>query len=580
MHPRFSSGRWTWLLAPALFLGVPGAEGGGGPENVFLVVNSTSAGSRAVANAYIHLRRIAPINVFMLPWEGSTESVSIGAFREQILTPILKTIDGRRLSTQIDQIVYSTDFPWRVDFAAELPPQLVGKDQFPSGSLTGMTTLYTHVIAGNHGYLDVASNHYYRPVDGDGVPVATVGFRSWYGWGRLGELYEAGGTRYLLSTMLGVSAGRGNSVREILTYLDTAATADGSQPAGTVYLVQNQDVRSTTRSGAFAGVARELGTLGVACEIVPGSLPVAKRDVIGITTGVSDFDWAASGSRILPGAICENLTSYGGILTKSVGQTPLSDFLRAGAAGSSGTVTEPYALQAKFPHPGIHVHYARGASLAEAFYQAVQAPYQLLVVGDPLCQPWAKIPDVEVVTVPDMKVMRPGDAVSGQLLLQPRANAAGSSAVDRFELFVDGVRVVHGGTGDQLPLDTTILADGHHELRVVAIDSSPVETQGRIVLPIATSNHGRELVLSAEPTEVDLGGTVSLSVIGKGVETVTVFAGGRVLGRIDGPVGSIDVPAAQLGLGTVTLNATGRAGSGATEAANAIPVTVKVGNGR
>ena len=55
---------------------------------------------------------------------------------------------------------------------------------------------------------------------------------------------------------------------------------------------------------------------------------------------------------------------------------------------------EPYSIQAKFPHPGIHVHYCRGASLAEAFYQSVNAPYQLLVVGDPLCQPWATIPQV------------------------------------------------------------------------------------------------------------------------------------------------------------------------------------------
>ena len=40
----------------------------------------------------------------------------------------------------------------------------------------------------------------------------------------------------------------------------------------------------------------------------------------------------------------------------------------------------------------IQVHYARGCSLAEAFYQSVYAPYQLMIVGDPLCRPWANIP--------------------------------------------------------------------------------------------------------------------------------------------------------------------------------------------
>jgi len=182
--------------------------------------------------------------------------------------------------------------------------------------------------------------------------------------------------------------------------------------------------------------------------------------------------------------------------------------------------------------------------------------------------------------VPDLVVMKSGQTISGEIVLEPRGQATGSTPVDRFELFIDGVRIGHTGTGGRLPLDSTTLADGYHELRVVAIDSAPVETQGRVVLPIATANHGRELVLAADPAEVDLRGSVKLSAVGKGVETITVFAGGRVLGRIDGPVGSIDVPASQLGSGPVTINATGRAGSGATEAVNAIPVTVTVGAGR
>ena len=69
---------------------------------------------------------------------------------------------------------------------------------------------------------------------------------------------------------------------------------------------------------------------------------------------------------------------------------PLTDLIRHGAAGASGTVAEPYAIAAKFPSPFIHVHYVRGASMVEAFYQSVSGPYQLLIVGDPLCRPWSK----------------------------------------------------------------------------------------------------------------------------------------------------------------------------------------------
>ncbi|NDC54959.1 MAG: hypothetical protein EBZ74_11975, partial [Planctomycetia bacterium] len=353
------------------------AQGGGGPENVFLVVNAASADSLAVANAYAALRGIPPINVLMLPWQGDREAVPIAAFRTDILRPILQAIDARKLAPQIDCIAYSTDFPWRVDFAGELPRELVGRDKFPSGSLTGMTMLHAAVQAGSPAYLDPASNRYWRPVDADGVPATTLGFRGWYGWGPHGELIEAGGSRYLLSVMLGVTDGRGNSLGEILRYLRSAVAADGTRPPGTIYFATNSDVRTTTRSPPFAGTVSALEKLGVQAEIVKGVLPIGKRDVAGLMTGAADVDWPGSGCAVLPGAICENLTSFGGIFTPSAGQTPLSVFLRAGAAGSSGTVIEPYALQAKFPHASIQVHYARGATLAEAFYQAVRSPYQL-----------------------------------------------------------------------------------------------------------------------------------------------------------------------------------------------------------
>ena len=203
------------------------APAGGGPENAFLVVNAASPGSLAVANAYAAVRGIPPINVFMLTWRGSREAVTISTFRTEILRPILQAIDSRKLSPQIDCVVYSTDFPWRIDFMEELPPQLAGRDKFPSGSLTGMTMLYAAVQAGSPEYLSPASNRYWRPVGTDGVPATTVGFRGWYGWGPLGELIEAGGSRYLLSAVLGVTEGRGNTVPEILRYLKSAAAADG-----------------------------------------------------------------------------------------------------------------------------------------------------------------------------------------------------------------------------------------------------------------------------------------------------------------------------------------------------------------
>jgi hypothetical protein len=570
---RLASVVWSVVVAAAL---APAVRAGGGPENVFVVVNPASADSLAVANAFVAARNVPPINILMLPWQDSAESTTVARFRSQLLAPVLRAIDSRRLSAQIDCIAWSSDFPWRIDYKDELPPDLVAKDAFPSASLTGMTMLFAAVQSGAPMWLDPESNDYYRPLGRDGVPESTQGFRSWYGWGDDGTLLEAGGSRYLLSVMLGVTAGRGNTSREVAAYLSAAAKADGTRPAGTIYFMTNSDVRTTTRSSVFPATVKALEALGVKAEIASGAMPAGKRDVAGLMAGIPDFDWRKSGSTILPGAICENLTSYGGIFTPSAGQTPLSEFLRFGAAGSSGTVIEPYAIPAKYPHAAIQVHYARGASLAEAFYQSVRSPYQLLVVGDPLCQPWASIPSVEVVTVPNSQVLTAGDILRGTVELEPRATVANGGLVDRFELFVDGVRLTECGIGGRLALDTTVLSDGYHEIRVVAIDSSPVESQGRSIIPVSFANHDRTIELAVDPLTTPRKGTVKVSVKGKGIEGVVVFATGRVLGRTTGTESSIEVPAELLGKGTVTIRASGRGGRTPAEGVAAVPVTVEV----
>ena len=106
----------------------------------------------------------------------------------------------------------------------------------------------------------------------------------------------------------------------------------------------------------------------------------------------------------------------------------------------------------------IQVHYARGCTLAEAFYQSVHGPYQLLIVGDPLCRPWADIPQVSVAGV------EPGAVVRGSPDAQAHRHAGRRSArADRFELFVDGQRVAeckpggsaHAGYGTSWPTAIT-----------------------------------------------------------------------------------------------------------------------------
>lgn len=310
-----------------------------------------------------------------------------------------------------------------------------------------------------------------------------TGFRSSVGWLPNGtSTTDERAPRYLLSTVLACTTGRGTSVDEALANLRRSAAADGSHPTGTIYFERNGDVRSTTREWAFRNAARKLESLGVKAVIEDGVLPQQKADVAGAVIGVADFDWPKSGSTILPGAIVEHLTSFGGVMTNGAGQTPLTELLKQGAAGSSGTVTEPFAIQAKFPSPFIHVHYASGCTLAESFYQSVTGPYQLLIVGDPLAQPWRRRFSLTV------EGLAKDGPVAGDVTLQPKTESPNGISPAEFELFVDGLRIASVKPTESLRWDSRKQADGEHFLTVLARGNDAVQTITRVSFMVTVRN--------------------------------------------------------------------------------------------
>jgi hypothetical protein len=189
--------------------------------------------------------------------------------------------------------------------------------------------------------------------------------------------------------VLGNIGPRGLSEAEIQAQLAASIAADGSAPRGTVwFMVSGDQARTGPRRWAFAAAAKALRELGIAAEVRDGVLPPRDAQVAGATIGIADFDWPGSGAGILPGAWCDHLTSTGGALQAGAGQTPFTVFLRAGAAGSGGAVSEPLNHHEKFPSAFVHLHRVRGLTLVEAVHRSMACPYQYLAMGDPLSRPW------------------------------------------------------------------------------------------------------------------------------------------------------------------------------------------------
>ena len=429
-------------------------QAGGGPDNVLLVVNQRSWASHTIANYYRALRQLPDDHVVYLDWSKRVTGTDIESFRREILGPVIEAMRAKGLSKQIDYVIYSADFPYSINYKKDIDAE----EPRPFASLTGLTYYAPQVMSRKIGYLELDSNWYMQPWQmrpGERpTPIPeSRGFRASIGWLERGGMTLHGGQHYFLSTMLAYTSGRGNSISEAIDYLQQSAAADGTFPRGTIYFAQTNNIRSQARHFSFPLVVDKLKRVGVHAEILNTIVPTRRNDVAGLVMGMNNFNWPAAQNQVVPGAICDNFTSYGGILKENSPQVPLTSFLRSGAAGASGTVVEPMSILSKFPHPMMHLHYVHGCSLAESFYQSVHGPYQLLIVGDPLCQPWAHTPDLK------LDGLKANATLQGTIRIIPSAKTTDSEQIHHFEFFFDGRRVAVHRPGEALVFDTRAVDD-------------------------------------------------------------------------------------------------------------------------
>lgn len=171
--------------------------------------------------------------------------------------------------------------------------------------------------------------------------------------------------------------------------IDRGRRADGTAPPGTVYLVSTDDPARNVRASGYAAVVQ---TYGQRADVREVSGPPAATDppAIAYFTGVARVRELGV-VRFRPGAVADHLTSAGGVLEAANGQTTVVDWLRAGATGSYGTVTEPCNHTGKFPSPLVFLsHYLRGETLIESYWKSVAMPGQGLFVGEPLAAPYSR----------------------------------------------------------------------------------------------------------------------------------------------------------------------------------------------
>ncbi len=514
-------------------LAASSVRGGGSPEHTLLLADPTRPDAMYVANYYRAARDVPDENVLYI----DPGAANYPTFVDQNLDMLFGTLAQRGLSDHIDVLLLMPSDSFYIP-----APGLVSDNCSPVTRFSISSAYITAFIADQvlGGVSVELINRYYR----GGAAVYYFSSNIRYAGGF--PATPPNGKQYFLAALIGYTGERGNTVDEILANIDRSVAVDGTRPAGTFYFMETNDsARSDPRDGAFDNAVSLIQAEGWGAEHLFAVLPAGRHDCLGIMTGAANPAIDTTDMTILPGAFCDHLTSFAATFDTS-SQTKLSRWIANGASGSHGTVQEPCNYPGKFPHPRVHVYYVRGLSLGESVFRSLRyVPFQGLIYGDPLTRPFAYLPSVDV---PDA----PTQPVSGTVTLTPTATAANPNAgIDTLALIIDGRIVDTIVPGGAFSVDTTTLADGWHDVRVLAYDDSDARNVGRWVGSMEVNNRGRSVAVTPSATNGDLATAFDFDILAAGgaVQEVRLWHNGRIVAAAAGNSATLRVFGQTLGAG-------------------------------
>ena len=383
------------LVAVLLLCALGIARAGGGPLNVLIVVNSRSRESLEIGNAYRRAREI-PYRQLLVLNTSTAFAVPYPTYQNEIENPIRDYLKAQQLEDAITCIVLTRGMPQLVNIQHGV----------------AVASLLATLEMPNRGRGDA----------------------------RLPNPYHLAPTAFThrqdnLRGMYLVTVLNGYNVEDIRNLIAQGVGADDTAPEGRFIFQAN------SRTAQQAGTAVELlNQRGLQVEMV-NAPPRDSSNLMGyfsgsIFSGLTRQMVTSCGFR--PGAIVDLAQNFSAAEQNfDENETPIllpaSWFVRAGAAGILGVVgdADMKTMPAGSHQETLFDRYTSGFSLAESFYSAL--PYlnwQNIILGDPLCAPYAKHPVVVTDITPDPQ--------QGIVPIKVTATAQGRGAtISRVALYID-----------------------------------------------------------------------------------------------------------------------------------------------
>lgn len=348
--------------------------------NVLLVINDASPASVEVGEYYAKVREIPKDNVAHIT-TVQTESISRPEYEKTIETPLACWIEKYVAQDQILYIVLTKGVPLRIDGSA-------GREGTTSSVDSELAMLYRKMTSAVIGIAGQLPNPYFL---GERAINSAKHFNH--------EDFDI----YLVTRL------DGYAFDDIKGLIDR-----GLKPSRNGRIVLDQRATTADRGGDMwlsdaAELLRKSGQSDRLLLEATRAVAETPDQVIGY------FSWGSNdpsnqlrdfGLKFSPGAIGGLFVSTDARTFREPkpewipaltaggngGQTLVGDLIREGITGISGHVSEPYLDAIERPQI-LFPAYLAGFNLAESFYLSMPSlSWQSIVIGDPLCSPFASGP--------------------------------------------------------------------------------------------------------------------------------------------------------------------------------------------
>ncbi|MBX3269133.1 MAG: TIGR03790 family protein [Sandaracinaceae bacterium] len=456
--------RAATTLGLVLSLAASVARATPGPDTTVVVANANVPESVALARRYAGARGVPDAQVCLLDVED-VEDLELEAYEAQVLGPLRACLDrtvGAR--ARMEAAVLIRGMPLRVRVATGASPDVVSLAA--ALGLWETTAMGRPLLGAPPGMSAMCGA---TPCYAAAWPNPYRGFPFEPGW----SLERSGVTwRPLLVTML-----HGRSFEDAARLLESALAAEARPPAGELLFMDGADPARGALDAQYDAVIAALAGLDLTATRAPFDANLTGRTLAGFVTGTASLGETIEGNTFSPGALTDNLTSFGAVpanfRASGEQQVSIARWVAQGVAGAHGTVAEP--LNNCFPNRRFFVEYALGATLAEAYLSMMPFVYwQNLVLGDPMAAPYARRPALTVDGVAD------GAPLAAPVRVEVGATDPSGYGVESVAALLDGVEVARE-EGDALTLCLAPGAAGGPERHLLIVARAAADPEERYV---------------------------------------------------------------------------------------------------